>query len=399
MDDHYRELQRAFDGQAARFEAAPVQSDPQALARLVAFAALPAGARPIDAGCGPGLVAEAFLDAGFTVHGVDLSAEMLRRARQRCARFAPAPRSIKAPCSRCARNGHTTPRCPGSSSTTFAIPLRSSARRRRLDPQGRGDRRLGPRHRSGCRRRRLAPFHRARPRPDARGEYLTSGGLVDALGRAGLVEVKLVEEPFELDFDEWFDRGTRGRRKRTSARGSLPAGRVDSTPCNGGMGDHAALRARARARRPRRLTVKVHARSFAAPQQPRSAAWHSRQSDTPPLGSDAQGEAHRQARTGRLITGDRMMIAHIYLKKGCLVPRHQHENEQITYVLRARCASGSAPSRGAGRRARRRSAAHSGEPAQPRGSARGHARRRHLRPAAPRLAGRDQSLPPAEVAQ
>ena len=35
----------------------------------------------------------------------------------------------------------------------------------------------------------------------------------------------------------------------------------------------------------------------------------------------------------RLITGDRMMIAHIYLKRGCLVPRHQHENEQITYVL------------------------------------------------------------------
>jgi quercetin dioxygenase-like cupin family protein len=35
----------------------------------------------------------------------------------------------------------------------------------------------------------------------------------------------------------------------------------------------------------------------------------------------------------RLITGDRMMIAHIYLKKGCVVPRHQHENEQITYVL------------------------------------------------------------------
>ncbi|HZR11090.1 MAG TPA: methyltransferase domain-containing protein, partial [Myxococcales bacterium] len=87
MDEHDRELQRAFDGQAARFEAAPVQSDPQALARLVAFAALPAGARLIDAGCGPGLVAEAFLDAGFTVHGVDLSAEMLRRARQRCARF------------------------------------------------------------------------------------------------------------------------------------------------------------------------------------------------------------------------------------------------------------------------------------------------------------------------
>ena len=35
----------------------------------------------------------------------------------------------------------------------------------------------------------------------------------------------------------------------------------------------------------------------------------------------------------RIITGDRMMITHVYLKKGCVVPRHQHENEQITYVL------------------------------------------------------------------
>jgi quercetin dioxygenase-like cupin family protein len=37
--------------------------------------------------------------------------------------------------------------------------------------------------------------------------------------------------------------------------------------------------------------------------------------------------------TRRLITGDRMMIAHVYLKKGTDVPRHSHENEQITYVL------------------------------------------------------------------
>jgi quercetin dioxygenase-like cupin family protein len=35
----------------------------------------------------------------------------------------------------------------------------------------------------------------------------------------------------------------------------------------------------------------------------------------------------------RLITCDRMMLAHVYLKKGCIVPRHQHENEQITYIL------------------------------------------------------------------
>jgi quercetin dioxygenase-like cupin family protein len=35
----------------------------------------------------------------------------------------------------------------------------------------------------------------------------------------------------------------------------------------------------------------------------------------------------------RLITGERMMLAHVYLKKGCLVPKHRHENEQLTYIL------------------------------------------------------------------
>ena len=35
----------------------------------------------------------------------------------------------------------------------------------------------------------------------------------------------------------------------------------------------------------------------------------------------------------RLITGERVMLAHVYLKKGCIVPRHQHDNEQITYIV------------------------------------------------------------------
>jgi len=35
----------------------------------------------------------------------------------------------------------------------------------------------------------------------------------------------------------------------------------------------------------------------------------------------------------RLITGDRVMLTHVYLKKGAIVPRHSHENEQITYIL------------------------------------------------------------------
>jgi unsaturated pyranuronate lyase len=35
----------------------------------------------------------------------------------------------------------------------------------------------------------------------------------------------------------------------------------------------------------------------------------------------------------RLITGERIMLAHVYLKQGCVVPLHSHENEQLTYVL------------------------------------------------------------------
>jgi quercetin dioxygenase-like cupin family protein len=35
----------------------------------------------------------------------------------------------------------------------------------------------------------------------------------------------------------------------------------------------------------------------------------------------------------RLITGDRVMLTHVYLKKGSVVPRHSHENEQLTYIL------------------------------------------------------------------
>jgi quercetin dioxygenase-like cupin family protein len=35
----------------------------------------------------------------------------------------------------------------------------------------------------------------------------------------------------------------------------------------------------------------------------------------------------------RLITGDSMMLSHVYIKKGSIVPQHQHDNEQITYIL------------------------------------------------------------------
>ena len=35
----------------------------------------------------------------------------------------------------------------------------------------------------------------------------------------------------------------------------------------------------------------------------------------------------------RLITGEQVMLTHVYLKKGCIVPQHNHHNEQMTYIL------------------------------------------------------------------
>jgi quercetin dioxygenase-like cupin family protein len=58
---------------------------------------------------------------------------------------------------------------------------------------------------------------------------------------------------------------------------------------------------------------------------PRSATFH-RWADIPL-------EQVSETLSRRLVTGDRMMLAHVYLKRGCIVPRHHHENEQLTYIL------------------------------------------------------------------
>lgn len=35
----------------------------------------------------------------------------------------------------------------------------------------------------------------------------------------------------------------------------------------------------------------------------------------------------------RLFTGERMMLAQVYLDKGAIVPTHKHENEQLTWIV------------------------------------------------------------------
>ena len=38
----------------------------------------------------------------------------------------------------------------------------------------------------------------------------------------------------------------------------------------------------------------------------------------------------------RIVCGDGMMVAHVYLEKGAVVSEHSHHNEQLTYVLKGK---------------------------------------------------------------
>jgi quercetin dioxygenase-like cupin family protein len=49
--------------------------------------------------------------------------------------------------------------------------------------------------------------------------------------------------------------------------------------------------------------------------------------------NDMAAEPLKGTITRRFIASERMMIAHVYFKKGDDVPLHAHENEQITYIL------------------------------------------------------------------
>jgi SAM-dependent methyltransferase len=212
MDRHDHELEQAFDRQAAQFERAPVQTDPTALSRLVAFAAFPPDSRVLDAGCGPGLVAEALLTAGLRVHGVDLSSEMVRRARQRCFRFGDRASF---------EQGSLLSQAPseafdGAISRLVLHHLDDPLAfvRRQVELVRPGGVVVASDH-TGDPEPGAARWHedieRWRDRTHVRNP--TPGEIADLLARAGLESIALVEERFELDFDEWFDRGTPGRAK------------------------------------------------------------------------------------------------------------------------------------------------------------------------------------------
>lgn len=204
---HDRDLSAAFDGQAARFERAPVQTDPRALKFLVETADLPPDSLILDAGCGPGLVASAFLEAGHRVVGVDLSPEMVERARARCASYGDRARFE-------CRSLYDAGLTDGFDAAVSRYvmhhvqdPLAFVRRQAELVRPG------------GV---VVLSDHTTDPDPDRASWHntieilrdqthtkcLAPGAIVNLFAAAGLESLRLVEEAFTLDFDEWFDRGT-----------------------------------------------------------------------------------------------------------------------------------------------------------------------------------------------
>jgi 2-polyprenyl-3-methyl-5-hydroxy-6-metoxy-1,4-benzoquinol methylase len=222
MNDHDQALASAFDGQAAKFERAPVQSDPVALERLVRFADFPPDSLVLDAGCGPGLVSAALLTAGHRVVGVDLSTEMIARAQGRCAAFGGRARFVQTSLYDPALEGPFDGSISRYVLHHVADPTAFVARQVALVRYGGivvlSDHSTDTDTACACFHEEL---ERARDRTHVRN--FTSGALVDLLAGAGLVGVMLVEEAFALDFDEWFDRGTPASPKDV-VRGQLVAG-------------------------------------------------------------------------------------------------------------------------------------------------------------------------------
>ncbi len=227
MNDHDRELARAFDSQAPKFERAPVQSDPSALERLVHAADLPPGGLILDAGCGPGLVASTLLAAGFRVVGADLSREMVERARNRCASFGDRAAFLQASVSEPALE----PLGPFDGAISRFVlhhvldPLRFVTRQVELLRPGGVlvvcDHLTDPDPDPADHHERI---ERARDRSHTRS--LTGGQIVNLLAAAGLRGITLAEESYALDFDEWFDRGSPDETKENVRAALLEGQRI-----------------------------------------------------------------------------------------------------------------------------------------------------------------------------
>jgi 2-polyprenyl-3-methyl-5-hydroxy-6-metoxy-1,4-benzoquinol methylase len=89
---HYQDLRVAADYDAQRFTSVAGRVFNKLERSLIvrAFAAISAGGRIADVPCGTGRLAEPLLAAGYRVHGMDISQQMLDVATRRLSRFGDA---------------------------------------------------------------------------------------------------------------------------------------------------------------------------------------------------------------------------------------------------------------------------------------------------------------------
>jgi SAM-dependent methyltransferase len=222
---HDQDLASAFDAQAAMFEKAPVQTDPAALSRLVFEADFPPDSLVLDAGCGPGLVSLVFLEAGHRVIGVDLSDEMVARARVRCARFGDRARFE--------RQSLFDPPPGGPFGAAISryvlhhVADPSAFLRRQVDLLRPGGVLVVSDHVTDPDASK-ADEHNAleRLRDRTHTKNFSPGGIIDLFASSGLGAIRLSEEAFTLDFDEWFDRGTPSAPKEAVRSRLLAAGPI-----------------------------------------------------------------------------------------------------------------------------------------------------------------------------
>ncbi|MGB7115560.1 MAG: methyltransferase domain-containing protein [Anaerolineales bacterium] len=82
--DHQRQIKEEFSRQANTFSDAAALTDSGVVDRIHSAAGLGDKLRVLDVGCGPGIVTEALAGDGHGMIALDITPEMVHRARQRC---------------------------------------------------------------------------------------------------------------------------------------------------------------------------------------------------------------------------------------------------------------------------------------------------------------------------
>jgi ubiquinone/menaquinone biosynthesis C-methylase UbiE len=84
--DHLQRTRQEFTQQAASFAASAATTDPSQVARLVEAIGDSARGRVLDVACGPGIVTSALAERAREVVALDLTPQMLQKAKERCTK-------------------------------------------------------------------------------------------------------------------------------------------------------------------------------------------------------------------------------------------------------------------------------------------------------------------------